>query len=167
MIPIKNIYYMLCYAWDNILNQGQETLLDVEALENIYNLLSSILIKEANKIIKSGIYKGYVECTESISVVRGRINLNDTLKEQSLIRNKIVCDFHEFSENIILNQILKTTMETLLTCKEVDRKYRDQMRMLLRNFSGVHSVDINNVSWSRINYNRNNKKYRLIINVCE
>jgi len=158
---------MLCYAWENILKEEDEILLDAEAFENIYNFLSCILIKETVKIIRSGISKGYVECTESLPVVRGRINLNDTLKEQSLLRKRIVCDFDEFSENIMINRILKSTMEMLLTCKELDKKYKDNIRMLLRNFSNIKSIDINNVCWSRINYNRNNKKYRLIMNICE
>lgn len=167
MIPIRNIYYMLCYAWENTLKQGEESLLDTEAFENIYNLLSFILIKEVTKLIKSGISRGYVYCTESLPIVRGRINLNNTLKEQSLIRKQIVCDFNEFSEDIMMNQIIKSTMETLLNCDKVDKRYRLKFKLLLRNFSNIESIDINNVCWNRIDYNRNNKKYRLIINVCE
>lgn len=167
MIPVKNVYYMLCYAWENTLKSEDVAFLDTEAFENIYNLLSYILIREVSKLIKSGISRGYINCTESIPIVRGKINLDNTLKEQSLIRRQIVCDFDEFSENILLNRIIKSTMDTLLACDEVDTKYKIKLKMLLRNFSNIDQIEINNVSWNRINYNRNNKKYWLIINVCK
>lgn len=158
---------MLCYAWDNTLKQEGESLLDTEAFENIYNFLSFILIKEVTKLMRSGILRGYVSCTQSLPLVRGKINLNSTLKEQSLIKKQIVCDFDEFSENIMMNQIIKSTMETLLVSDKVDKEYKIKFRMLLRNFSNVNRIDINNVYWNGINYNKNNKKYRLIMNLCE
>lgn len=107
MIPIRNIYYMLCYAWENTLKQKDKTFLDKEAFDNIYNLLSTILIQEVTKLIKSGVIKGYVEYSESLPLIRGKINLNNTLKEQTLIRKQAVCDYDEFSENVVMNQIFK------------------------------------------------------------
>lgn len=167
MIPIRNIYYMLCYAWENTLKQEDEALLDREAFNNIYNLLSSILIQEVTKLIKSGFARGYIDQKESLPVVRGKIDLNNTLKEQALIRKQVICDYDEFLDNIIMNQIIKSTMEILLICPRVDKKYRITFKMLLRNFTNIDSIDLNNIHWSRIAYNRNNKKYRLIINVCQ
>lgn len=167
MIPIRNIYYMLCYAWENTLKQEDEALLDREAFNNIYNLLSFILIQEVTKLIKSGFARGYIDQKESLPVVRGKIDLNNTLKEQALIRKQVICDYDEFLDNIIMNQIIKSTMEILLICPRVDKKYRITFKMLLRNFTNIDSIDLNNIHWSRIAYNRNNKKYRLIINVCQ
>ncbi len=158
---------MLCYAWENTLKPEEEAPLDTEAFENIYNLLAFILIREVTKLIKSGIARGYVDCTESLPVVRGRVNLNSSLKKQSLIKKQIVCDFSEFSENIMLNQIIKTTMESLLKCEEVVKKYKIKLKRLLMNFLNIGSIDLKSVCWNRINYNRNNKKYRLAMNVCQ
>ena len=167
MIPIKNIYYMLCYAWKNTLKQEGESLLDKEAFENIYNLLSAILIQEVSRLIKGGIGRGYVEYSEELSLVRGKINLDTTIKNQALTRKKIVCDYDEFSENIIINRILKSTMAILFKSPELDKKYRIKMKKLLRNFSNVDEIDLSYINWQGINYNKNNIKYRLIINICE
>lgn len=167
MIPIKNIYYMLCYAWDNTLKQEGEELLDTEAFENIYNLLSDILIQEVNKLIKGGFVKGYVPYSEELPLVKGKINLSSTIKEQSLIRKRIVCDYDEFSEDIIINRILKSTMNNLLKCNDLSHIYKRQLKILLRNFANVDELNLTNISWGRINYNRNNRKYKLLMNVCE
>jgi len=134
MIPIKNIYYMLCYAWENTLRREDESYLDTEAFDNIYNLLSFILICEVSKIIKSGFIKGYIDRAESLSLIRGKIDLDNTLKKQTLIKKQIVCVYDDFSRNIMMNQIIKFTMEILLICPELNKRYKEQFKILLRNF---------------------------------
>ncbi len=167
MIPIKNIYYMLCYAWENILRQQDESHLDTEAFDNIYNLLSFILICEVSKIIKGGFVKGYIDCTESLSLIKGKMDLDNTLKKQALVKRQIICDYDDFSRNIIMNQIIKSTMGILLICPELNKKFKKQFKILLRNFVNIEKIDLSNICWNRLTYNRNNKKYRLIMNICE
>ena len=43
-IKIKNIYYMLSYAYQN-LNEGPYKNIDLESFNNIHDLLSAILIR--------------------------------------------------------------------------------------------------------------------------
>ncbi len=167
MIPIKNIYYMLCYAWENTLRREDESYLDTEAFDNIYNLLSFILICEVSKIIKSGFIKGYIDRAESLSLIRGKIDLDNTLKKQTLIKKQIVCVYDDFSRNIMMNQIIKFTMEILLICPELNKRYKEQFKILLRNFIDIEKTGLSNICWNRLIYNRNNKKYRLVMNVCE
>ena len=167
MIPVRNIYYMLTYAWENTLKQDRESLLGAEAFDNIYNLLTSVLIQGVNNVIKRGFARGYIDITDEMSVVRGKINLNSTIKEQTLTRKQLVCEYDDFSKDILLNRIIKTTMAKLLSCTELDRKYKEQCKFLLRSFDGVEQIDIENVSWRRLNFNRNNQNYRLIINICQ
>ena len=158
---------MLCYAWKNILKQQDESYLDTEAFDNIYNLLSFILIREVSKIIKSGFARGYVDFTESLSFIRGKIDLNNTLKKQALIKKQVICNYDDFSKNIVMNQIIKSTMQILLICPKLNKKYKEQFKILLRNFIDIERADLNGICWNSLTYNRNNKKYRLIMNVCE
>lgn len=158
---------MLCYAWDNILKQEGEALLDKEAFENIYNLLSAVLIQAVKKIIKSGFARGYVNYSEELACLKGKINLNDSIKRQSLIKKQLVCEYDIFSEDIIMNRIIKSTLHNLLKCPELTSKYKEQTKILLRHFSQVNEINLSNINWSRIRYNRNNKDYRLSLNTCE
>lgn len=157
---------MLCYAWENTLKQDDDKLLGEEAFDNIYNLLSAILIQGVTQLVKGGFVRDYINYSESLPLVRGRININSTLKEQSLIKRQIVCDYDQFSENIIMNQIIKSTMKSLFISPYVSKKYKIKFKMLLRNFVSIDGIDLRQVSWNRIRYNRNNKRYRLIINIC-
>ena len=167
MIPVRNIYHMLSYAWEGTLRQEGESFLDQEAFENIFNLLTAVLIQGVSRLIKSGFVKGYLEYSEELPLVRGKIQLNDTIKCQSFTRKRLVCLYDEFSENILVNRILKSTMQKMLYCPDLDKKYKEQCIVLLRTFSNVAEVDLGNVWWSRIAYSRLNKNYRLLLNISE
>ena len=59
-IPIKNIYQILCYAW-NIIDYKDNNVCGNEEFDSIYNLLGRILVKEVTKLCKRGFYKEYID----------------------------------------------------------------------------------------------------------
>src|SRR6056297_120935 len=167
MIPIRNIYHMLCYAWENTLKRSADEDLGREAFENIYNLLAAILVLGVKRLIKGGFAKDYINKSMEMSTVRGRININDTIKRNSIIRKRVVCSFDDFEKNILVNRILKTTMCKLICCPYTDDKYKTEIRILLRYFSEVDALVLFGVEWKSIRYHRNNTEYRLLLNICE
>jgi len=158
---------MLSYAWENTLKQDGESSLNSETFKNIYNLLTSILVQAVKRLIKSGFAREYIDYSEEMPVVRGKINLDNSIKEQTLTRKQLICDYDDFSENILLNRIIKSTMVKLLSCSELDKNYKGQCKVLLRNFAGVEEINIGSINWGRMTFTRNNQNYRLIINVCQ
>ena len=58
-IPIQNIYYLLCYAW-NKLEEGN--IVDVKGIETnkLYNLFAKVLINGASRLLKMGLDRGWV-----------------------------------------------------------------------------------------------------------
>ena len=58
-ILIKNVYYMLSYAFQ-YLKQSQYQELKPEDFENIYELLSEILIRGISQQLKQGLYREYI-----------------------------------------------------------------------------------------------------------
>ena len=64
-IPILNVYYMICYAW-NVLPELDEIGRGEERFEDIYKLLSNILLKKVRLLIKKGFYKEYTSEEDSL-----------------------------------------------------------------------------------------------------
>ena len=60
MIPIRNIYYMLSYAFRALNPQGYKRV-SVEQFDNVLEMLSSVLSRGISIQIKRGIQKGYLE----------------------------------------------------------------------------------------------------------
>lgn len=70
-ILIKNIYYMLSYAF-TVLNQSLDEKVDKEAFENIHNLFAAILSKGLGRQLKQGLYREYISVTDTMPLMRGK-----------------------------------------------------------------------------------------------
>ena len=113
MISIRNIYYMLSYAFQVLNEQGYKNIA-TEHFDNVAELCAAILDKGIAIQLKRGLGREYIEQTDVLSAVRGRIDLSESIKTQSLQKKQLVCNYDEFSVNSYMNQILKTTLELLL-----------------------------------------------------
>ncbi len=163
MIPIRNIYYMLSYAFQILQEKGYKSIA-TEQFDNIDDLYASILIKGISLQLKRGIHRDYIEKTESLSSPHGQIDISASIKTRSLLKSQLVCTFDEFSENSYLNRILKTTMGLLLK-SDIAKERKKEIRRLLVYFNNVNELDIYKINW-KIRYNKNNKTYHLLIAIC-
>lgn len=165
-IPIKNIYYMLSYAYTN-LKIDNNIKKESESFENVYELLSRVLISGVNNLIKRGFYKEYITKDEDTNTIRGKININESIKRQTHIYKRLNCLYDEFSEDVLFNSILKTTINNLIRIKELNKKLKSELNKLTLFFDSVTSVDLNKRVFGLIFWNRNNQHYKLLINICE
>ena len=163
MIQIQNIYYMLAYAFRILQKQGYKNLA-AESFEHTGDLLSAILEQGLKNQVKRGLLKDYREKTEPLSGLRGRIEVSESIKQQTLIRHQLICTYDEFSVDSYKNRILKTTLEMLLRC-ELPQKRRQSLRRLLAYFTDVSSIDPKHINW-HLRYDRNDQTYRMLIAIC-
>lgn len=163
MIPIKNVYYMLSYAFQLLNEQGYKKLA-TEDFDNAGDLCAAILIRGITYQLKRGLGREYIYETDTISAIRGKIEITESIKNQSMIRSQMVCTYDEFSINSPLNQIIKSTVMLLLKA-DISRTRKKELRKLMVYFDDVSVVDVRSINWA-INYNRNNQTYRLLITIC-
>jgi len=163
MIKVKNIYYMLSYAFQS-LNSKAYKKIETEEFENTAELFSQILIIGVSSQIKQGLVRDYIDVTETTSSIRGKINITESINEQSFIKRQLNCIYDEFSANCYLNQIIKSTMN-LLVKSDVSSERRKKLKNLLMYFDDVDLIDLKSVNW-KIRFDRNNQTYRLLIGVC-
>ena len=162
MIRIQNIYYMLAYAFQTLNHQGMKSV-ETESFENTAELFAEILISGLKMQIKRGLGQEYVLKTEALSSVRGKIDVSESVKTNSIVKKQLICTYDEFSVNSRLNQIIKSTI--LLLLKKVSAERRRELRKLLCYMNEVEVIDLHSVKWS-IRFNRNNQSYRMMIAVC-
>lgn len=164
-IPIRNIYYMLSYAY-NVLKQDSFAKLGEEEFENIYDLLTEILIIGIRNQVKKGIYKEYINNDESLTVARGKIDLGESIKLKVKSSLKLHCVYDEFSSNNILNQIIKSTCMKLIKDNEVDIVKKKKLKGLMLHFGEVSEIFIKDIEWIKLRYHKNNLTYRMLVNIC-
>jgi 5-methylcytosine-specific restriction enzyme subunit McrC len=117
-IPIRNLWYMLLYAWNEVpLNAIRGLTLDnvdVQRAPTLDALLASTLIKLMQQRLRIGLGHDYVVEERAIPRIRGRINFTESLKQRTLDRTQIVCEFQGYSANSTKNQIIRTTLARLM-----------------------------------------------------
>ena len=165
-VRIRNIYYMLSYAYQGLHETGYEKLAS-EEFDHIHDLFAAILCLGIGSQFKRGLHRDYISLEEPLSGVRGQIKVTETMKVRTLPQGKLICAFDNFSEDIQYNQIIKSTLLLLLHHGSVKPVHKQGLRKLLLYLGNVSTVDIRSIRWSSISYSRNCSSYRMLINICQ
>ena len=163
-IPIKNVYYMLTYAFDVLKSKKYERL-NCEDFDNIYDLMTTLLLCGTNDLIKRGFLKSYINKTEELTAIRGRVNISGSIRKLSFHNAKAVCDFDEFSADIYFNKIIKTTF-LYLKHRPVKKNIKRDISKILLYFNEIASIEISTVKWDSFVFNRNNSHYDTLLYFC-
>jgi 5-methylcytosine-specific restriction enzyme subunit McrC len=165
-IPIQNIYYLLCYAWNRL---EERDIVDVSGIDStsIVDLFAKVLIGGISHLIKRGFDRGYLDLIEDTRCLKGKILFNPTLKRNLLIKAQVQCEFDELSYNVLHNQILKATMRNLIGVENIDNELKNQLVGLLRRFHEIDNIVLNGSLFTRVQLHRNNAFYDFLIKICE
>ncbi len=164
MIKVKNVYHMLAYSYKILKTEGY-SYLESEDFENSQDLLATVLANGVNQQVKRGLDKQYIDSNEILKSPKGKINFSKSIKLNTFINYEVFCEIDRFFEDTMLNQILKTTIFNLSRSNDVKRS-KGELKKLLFYFNNVKQINLHNLDWSNIQYDRNNKTYELLICIC-
>ena len=164
MIPIRNVYYMLAYAF-KALNEREFRRVDVEDFENVAELCAAILMSGMEALARRGIGRGFVGASGELASPRGKVDVTETLKTQSRRQKRVYCDFDEFSVDTKLNRIVKSTAELALR-SSISQTRKKGLRKALAYFADVSTIDLYSLDW-HIRFNANTKTYQTLIAICD
>ena len=164
-ILIKNIYYMLTYAF-HTLRQANYEEIEVEDFDNIHDMFASILGKGVARQLKQGLYREYITKEENLSVIRGKVLIPGTIKNRLQHKQMVNCEYDELSENNIYNKVLKTTMMCLVRQPKVKSENKSILKKELLFFDSVDLIDPYTIRWDMMRFQKNNQEYRMLLNIC-
>lgn len=162
---IKNIYYMLSYAFRALKGNRFERIAK-EDFDDAGDLFAEILSLAVSKQLKQGLQREYCERADELAVFRGKIDMPGTIALKVRRRQNLYCIYDELSEDNALNRILKVTMRTLALSPDVKPERKVKLNALLRYFNGVSDMPTNAINWSVLKFNRYNMMYVMMINIC-
>jgi len=165
MIKVQNIYYMLAYVYKSIHHTNVERK-TYESFEYADNLIAAMLADGIKRIVKFGVDTDYLAIQEYRCSIKGKININETVKCLASSPRRINCSYDEYSCNTYINKIIKSTCDMVIRSSQVDREYKKQIKNMMYIFQNVDIIDVRHINWRKIRFNRNNNLYALIINLC-
>ena len=176
-IPIRNVWHMLLYAWNELpLNAMHGWMMEeAERAPTLDTLLASVLIKLMQQRLRIGLGHDYVNEERKFPGIHGRINFAESLKQRTLDEGQLICDFQGYSANSAKNRIIRSTLSRLLkvgrfgpnpaSVKEVQQK----LRGLIRDLDGIDFVELSPdlIRRQLLTRSGNDHDYRLMLSICD
>jgi 5-methylcytosine-specific restriction enzyme subunit McrC len=165
VVPVRNVYYLLCYAWDHA---ESAPLVDVGGLEagRLQDLLAHVLVSGVAGLLRRGLDRAYVEHEDALRSPRGRLDVSATLKRNLERASRAVCQFDELSHDVLHNRLLRATMLRLAAAGIAPRLARE-LTLAARRMREVADIDPVPALFRRVQLHRNNAHYRFLLHVCE
>lgn len=164
-IPIQNIYYLLCYAWNKLEESEIVNVNEIDSTE-LVDLFAKVLSNSCTRLLKQGLDRYYIEHEDVIMGIKGKFNFSATIKQNVLPLSKTACIYDEFDYDILHNQILKTTIAKLLRTKNLDSSIKDELRKIYLKLPPISEIVIRKAMFNQIRLHRNNYHYDFILKVC-
>ena len=165
-IPVLNIYYMLSYSWNSLEESG---IIKIERSEyqSLKQLFARVLATGTKHLIKRSIDRSYITKTGEYRGIKGKLLINETLTKNLLSLGKSISKFDELDPNIVSNQILKSTIYSLLKDNDIDKDTHKQLKSTFQNFHKVDYIILKRDHFRKIQFHRNNRQYNLLIRICK
>lgn len=164
-VPVQNIYYLLCYAFDRV-QEGK--LIDVasSSFENLQDLFAHVLINGTQHLLRRGLDRNYVCLALDVPGIRGKLDISDTVKRRLHLQAKAHCQFDELSHDVLHNRIIKATLRMLGLVDGLDPTLKDRLAGLYTKLNTVSDISISRWSFRAIQLHRNNGFYHFLLGVC-
>ena len=162
-IPIKNVYYLVLYAFDQVKNKSDIVDKDFESIKDFDEVIVDLFIKEVNKIIKKGVYRDYNTSNDELSLIKGKIKIN----ESSLLKNgKKVCEYDDFNSINQHNEILKFIVNRLLFTKGLSKKLKSKLKTIYFTFNEIELKEFTVSDFRKVDFNKLNYNYEFPIKLA-
>lgn len=164
-IPIENIYYLLCYAW-NKLDEKDIVKVDASDSTSILNLFSRVLISGLTHLFKRGIDREYVNKKFDIKGIKGRVNFNESIKRNLFSYCMANCEYDELDNNVLHNKIIKATIYNLIRTEKIENEYIEELLIFYNRFKDIDNINVSDNDFSRVRLHRNNYFYDFLLKIC-
>jgi 5-methylcytosine-specific restriction enzyme subunit McrC len=168
---------MLLYAWNEVpasaLRGWAMEDVDAERAPTLDTLLASLLIKLMQQRLRIGLGHDYIDEERSLQRLRGRINFGETLRQRTLDRGQLICEFEGYSANSSKNQVIRTTLDRLIKVGQFGiedsavKEIQQKLRRLVRDLDGIDFIELTPELIRRQLLTRNDHDYRLMLAICD
>jgi 5-methylcytosine-specific restriction enzyme subunit McrC len=154
---------MLCYAFQILQEQGYRKM-ETEAFENTSELFAAVLVQGSKHLVHKGLLKEYEETTRISSSLKGKVDITGSIKQRTQLKKQMCIVYDEFTENIKMNRVLKSTLLLLLQA-DISRKQKLDIKKMLVYFHNIESLNLKEVTW-KFTYHKNSRTYRMLMGIC-
>jgi 5-methylcytosine-specific restriction enzyme subunit McrC len=162
---IRNLLYMLSFV-----KRLPLTEVDVAALrrtdDNFFEVFIFLFAKNLLTLITRSLDKNYVDHEEDVTFLKGKIKFKEHIIRNAVLKHRFFAQFDEFSEDNMLNQILKYTTHIMLNVSTSFSNLRllQQIAFVL---DGISFKKVVLSDFARVHLTRLNKEFGPVLSLAE
>lgn len=129
---------------------------------NLYEIFINLYIQEVRRLVKNGIKSSYLNQEENLNVYKGKLLVNEHLKQNIVHKERFYVVFDEYQANYPQNRLIKSTLLKLqqLTGSAQNSK---EIRQLLVSFELVEPSKNYEKDFSKVVIDRTTKCYEVLL----
>ena len=162
---LKNLIYMLSYTKKLDIKTSNEA-----RLSTAKNPFIEILIREYAKslfeCLKRLTPKKYVREEDNLNYLKGKIKFTENVRHNSSNQAKFYCEYDEFSENNILNQLFLFVSTCLYNISN-DSYNKKTLKFIINYYSDIKLVRFDRFKAEKIKLSRNQELFKKPFNLAK
>ena len=132
----------------------------------LLEIFISMFLFELEALVKKGIKSDYVALKENLKFLKGKLNINEQIKRNSIHKERFYVEYSEFLSDIKINQVIKTTLKFLYK-KSNSSKNQQKIRELLFIFDDVSTCSDYKNFFANYTISRQVKHYEQTLLWCK
>ena len=132
----------------------------------LLEIFVSMFLCELETLVKKGIKSDYVTLEDNLKFLKGKLNINEQIKRNSIHKERFYVEYSEFLSDIKINRIIKTTLQFLYK-KSNSSKNQQKIRELLFIFDEVSTCGDYKNFFTNFAINRQVKHYEQTLLWCK
>ena len=132
----------------------------------LLEIFISMFLCELEALVKKGIKSDYVTLEDNLKFLKGKLNINEQIKRNSIHKERFYVEYSEFLSDIKINQIIKTTLKFLYK-KSNSSKNQQKIRELLFIFDEVSMCNDYKNFFTNYTINRQVRHYEQTLLWCK
>ena len=129
---------------------------------NLYEIFINMYLQEARQLVKHGIRSSYVRQEENLKYYKGKLLINDHIKENLAHKERFYVSFDEFHPNRPENRLIKSTLIKLQK-KTSSMENSKEIQQILTAFEMVEPSVNYEKDFSKVTIDRNTKDYEMLM----
>lgn len=162
---LKNLIFMLSYTKNLDIKASNES-----KLSTAENPFIEILIREYTKslfdCLKRLTPKKYVREEDNLNYLKGKLKFKENIKYNSANQAKFYCEYDEFSENNLLNQLFLFVTTCLYNISN-DSYNKKTLKFIINYYVDIELIRFDKFKANKIKLNRNQELFKKPFNLAK
>lgn len=133
--------------------------------DSILEVLVRLFCEQLWQAVRRGMVRRYESRSDNLTVLRGRLSVCGQLRENLVRPDRLYCAFDEFTENNLLNQVLKAALRVLHRVARSQGNLRNIAELLFC-FRDVEDVRPAEIKWKLLSTDRLSARYKPLLTLA-